>query len=197
MRRIVALLLVALLAFTLVGCGGDGGEDTAATDTQAEAPAAPPAQPSENDAPIPDRSAEETSVFEIFPTGEGVPETLAKKIADKQPAIILFVDGSQKTTNDIKKEVNAVMKANQGLADLFTFDLGKYASISKDGTIKVDEAALKKDATAAAAVGLARRLGVAATPFLVVTDDQGYIIFRHRGFIDRDMLEAQVQRASD
>jgi thioredoxin-related protein len=197
MRRIVALLLVALLAFTLVGCGGGGGEEAeTATDANAEAPAAPPTQAPEDDALIPDRSAEETSVFQIFPT-VSVPETLAKMIADKQPTIILFVDGAQKTTNDIKKEVNAVMKANQGLAELFTYDLGKYASISKDGTIKVDEAALKEDATAAAAVSLARQLGVSATPFIVVTDDQGYIIFKHRGFIDRDTFEAQVQRTSD
>ena len=45
--------------------------------------------------------------------------------------------------------------------------------------------------------GLARTLGVTFTPFVVVTDDQGYIVFKHRGFIDRDLLEAQVQRVSD
>ena len=106
----------------------------------APAPAAPPAPAPGDDAVIADRSAEETDTFETFPTGEAVPAALAKKVADKQPTIILFVDGAQKDTNDIKKEVNAVMKSSQGLVDLFTYDLGKYASVAKDGTIKVDRA---------------------------------------------------------
>ncbi len=195
MRRIVAVLLVALLAFTLVGCGG-GAEEPPPADTAA--PAAPPPPPApEDQALIPDRSNVEEDVFEIFPTGEFVPDSLAKKIADKQPTVILFVDGAQKDTNDVKKEVNAVIKANQGLADLFIYDLGKYASISKDGQIKVDEAALKEDPTAADAVNLARELGVSFTPFIVVTDDQGYLIFKHRGFIDAELLEPQLQRVSD
>jgi len=196
MRRFVVLVLVAVLAFTLVGCGG-GAEEEPAAEQPAAAPVAPPVQPAGDDAVIADRSAEETDTFEIFPTGEAVPAALAKKVADKQPTIILFVDGAQKDTNDIKKEVNAVMKSSQGLADLFTYDLGKFASVAKDGTIKVDEAGLKGDPNAAAAVGLARTLGVGFTPFVVVTDDQGYIVFKHRGFIDRDLLEAQVQRVSD
>ena len=196
MRRFVALVVVAVLAFTLVGCGGGGAEEPAA-EQPAAAPAAPPVQPPARKRSFADRSAEESDIFEIFPTGDAVPEALAKKVADKQPTIILFVDGAQKDTNDIKREVNAVMKSSQGLADLFTYDLGKYASVAKDGTIKVDSAGLKKDPNAAAAVSLARTLGIGFTPFVVVTDDQGYIVFKHRGYIDRDMLEAQVQRVSD
>jgi len=196
MRRFVALVLVAVLAFTLVGCGG-GAEEAPPAET--EAPAAPPPPPpaATDAAVIADRSAEEADVFEIFPTGDSVPESLAKAVAEKQPTLILFVDGAQKDTNDIKTEVNTVMKSNQGVIDLFTYDLGKYASISKDGTIKVDEAALKEDPTGSAAVNLARELGVNFTPFVVITDDQGYIIFKHSGFIDEELLDPQVQRVTD
>lgn len=197
MRRFVLLLLVALLAFALVGCGGGGGEDQAATETETPATPPPPPAATEDEAIIPDRSAEESSVFEAFPTGDFVPDGLAKKIAEKQPTIILFLDGSQKDSNDIKAEVNAVMKSNQGLVDLFTYDIGKYSSINKDGTIKADEAALKGDATAADAVSLARELGVKFTPYVVITDDQGYLIFKHSGFIDKELLDPQVQRVTD
>jgi len=197
MRRSVALVLVALLAFTLVGCGGGAEEPPPAEETEAVAPPPPPPTTETDDAVIKDRSAEEADVFEIFPTSENVPDSLAQKIADKQPTLILFVDGAQKDTNDIKTEVNAVMKSNQGLLDLFIYDLGKHASISKDGTIRVDEAALKDDPTGSAAVSLARELGVSFTPFVVITDDQGYIIYKHSGFIDQELLDPQVQRVTD
>jgi hypothetical protein len=144
--------------FAIVGCGGGAEEEPPAETGTVATPPPPPPAATTDEAVIPDRSAEETAVFEAFPTGDFVPDSLAKKIAEKQPTIILFIDGAQKDTNDTKAEVNAVMKSNQGLVDLFTYDIGKYASVSKDGTIKVDQAALTDDPTGADAVNLAREL---------------------------------------
>lgn len=196
MRRLVAALLVVLVALTLVGCGG-GEEDPAAT-TPPPAPApAPAAEPAEDLGPIPDRSAEESAVFEPFPLTEDVPTELAKAIGEKRPTIILFIDSAQKDTNDIKSEVNAVVEDNQGLVDLFVYDLGKYASVRPDGTIVVESDDLNADATAKSAVRLAQELEVNFTPYIFVTDDQGYMIYKHSGYLDRELLGAQVQRVTD
>jgi len=199
MRRFVAVLVVALLALSvvgLVGCGGGAEEPPAETAAPAPAPAPAPT-PAADEAVIADRSAEETAVFEPFPKGDGFPESLVKAVDSKQPTLILFVDGAQKDTNDIKSEVNTVATDNQGLIDLFTYDLGKYASIKPDGTIVVDDAALQDDATASGAVELANALGVNFTPFVVITDDQGFVIYKHSGFIDSELLDRQVQRVTD
>jgi len=197
MRRFVAVLLVALLALSLVGCGGGAEEPPAETETPATTPAPAPVPVDEEAGVIPDRSAEETAVFEPFPKGDEYPQSLVAAVDSKQPTIILFTDGAQKDTNDIKSEVDTVVKENQGLVDLFTYDLGKYASVGPDGTIVVDDKALQEDATAKGAVELARALGVNFTPFVVITDDQGYVIYKHSGFIDAELLDAQVQRVND
>jgi hypothetical protein len=38
-------------------------------------------------------------------------------------------------------------------------------------------------------------LNVDHVPYIIIVDDQGYEVFRHRGFIDSELLERQVQRA--
>ena len=39
-------------------------------------------------------------------------------------------------------------------------------------------------------MSLARELGVDFTSFIVITDDQGYIIYKSRGFIDSELARA-------
>jgi hypothetical protein len=48
------------------------------------------------------------------------------------------------------------------------------------------------------AVLLARdpAIDVAFTPTIVLTDGQGYIVYKHRGLVDEEMLEREVQRAA-
>jgi hypothetical protein len=185
------------MALSLVACGG-GAEEPPAPEGEAAAPppvAAPPAAADPN--PIADRSAEESDTFEPFPSGEDIPEPVADRIVEKQPMLMLFVDESQKDTNDVRDEVAVVVKNNRGRIDLLTYDVGKYSNVTKGGTVEVDAAKLDKDPKAQESVMLARAVGVTFTPYILIVDDQGYIIYRHSGYVDSELLERQVLRVTD
>ncbi|PKQ16165.1 MAG: hypothetical protein CVT67_06095 [Actinobacteria bacterium HGW-Actinobacteria-7] len=194
MRRLVVAFVVAGLAFSLVGCGGGG--DAPAAETPAVVPDAfaPSGAPAE---PVPDYSAEETATFELFPMGEDVPKTVSDRLAEKQPMALLFVDSAQKDSDDLTAEVKAVVEENKGLIDLLVYDVGKYSGVDKDGRITIDEQQLNEDPKAQESVVLARALGVNFSPYVIIVDDQGYIIYRHSGYVDSGLLERQVQRVTE
>lgn len=196
MRRLVAALVVVSVALTLAGCGG-GEEEPAAEQpaaTTAQQPAAAPPAVTE----IPDRSAPESAtVFEAFPEGSSVPTAVADKIAARQPMLILFVNGSMKVTNEVRSAVDGAMKENSGVVDLVLFDLGKYTGNDQYGQPVVDANALQKDANAAKGVLLARALKVSALPYIVMVDDQGFVVFRHRGLVDEEFLLMHMERLTD
>ena len=194
MRRLVAALVVALLALSLAGCGG-GEEGAPAEATATVAPAAaPPSAPAE----IPDRSAPESAtVFELFPVGDFVPPTLAEQVAAGQPTLILFVDGSQKVTNEVRSAVDEAINANSGIVELVLFDVGRYVSVDTSGQAIVDVDGIKKDEIASKAVTLARTLAVSGLPYILMTDDQGYVVFRHRGLVDAEYLKMHMERLTD
>lgn len=197
MRRLVVALIVVCMSISLVACGGGAEEPPPAPEGEAAepAPAAPPAAANPN--PIADRSAEESNTFEPFPTGEDIPESVVDRIAEKQPMLMLFVDESQKDTNDLRDEVAIVVKDNRGRVDLLTYDVGKYSDVTKGGTVVIDAAKLEKDPKAQESVMLARAVGVTFTPYILIVDDQGYIIYRHSGYVDSELLERQVLRVTD
>jgi len=89
-----------------------------------------------------------------------------------------------------------VMSSNRGLVDLFTFNLGSHFS-GNASKPAVPDKGFAKDAEYQSHVQLARDLGVTSTPFIVITDKQGFITWKFRGFLDRDVLERQVLRASN
>jgi hypothetical protein len=66
-----------------------------------------------------------------------------------------------------------------------------------DGTVRADPS-LATDANAKSAVVFASdpAIAVTFTPFIVLTDGQGYIIYKHRGLVERKLLEREVLRAS-
>lgn len=197
MRRLVVALLVAFLALSVTGCGGGGGGEEAAAPTDAAAPAAPAAPAVSGEAvqePIADRSAKEGAVFVPFPTGDFVPKDVAGRIESRQPMLIFFYDPQQQTTDDTETEIDSVIEENRGLVDLVSYDMGKYTSVNASGVPVVDDA-LADNLAAEQAVGLAKELGVTFLPYVVIVDDQGYIIFKSSGPIDRELLERQVQRA--
>lgn len=197
MRRLVAALLVALLALSLVGCGG-GGEEEAAAPPDAGAAAPPPPPPgAEAVAVIPDRSAQASETFEPFPAGEFVPAAVQERLETDQAMLLFFYNSDQEVTDDLRKQVNSVVADNRGLIDLVTYDLGKSTSIDDDGGIEVDQEKLAKDENAQQAVRFARELGVDHLPYIVIVDQQGYRIFWARGQVDRDVLDRQVQRAAN
>jgi len=197
MRRLVVALLVAFLALSVTGCGGGGGGEEAAAPADAAAPAAPAAPAASGEAvqdPLADRSVTEPAVFEPFPQGEFVPKDVAGRIESGQPMLILFYDPQQQTTDDVEEEIDVVVEENRGLIDLVSYDMGKYTSINASGVPVVDDDMADSDA-AKQAVGLAKELGVTFLPYIVIVDDQGYVIFKSRGPLDRDLIERQVQRA--
>lgn len=197
MRRLVVALIVALLVPMLVGCGGGGGGGEGAAPVAPGAGASTPATATPV-TEIPDRSATESAtVFEQFPSGDDVPSALAEKLEVGQPTVILFVDGSQKVTDEVRSAVDKALKKNSGVVDLVLFDLGKYASADADGIVVVDADGLEEDTDAALAVSLARKLGVGGLPYIMMTDDQGFLVFRHRGLVDEDYLLMHMERLTD
>lgn len=196
MRRLVVAITAVLLVVLLAGCGG--GEEPAA-ETPAEAPPPAEAAPAiDPENPIPDRSSPEpATVFEEFPQYPTLPVAVGERIADKQPMLILFVDGTQLVTNEVRSAVDKAIDANSGLVDLVVYDIGEYTSIETSGQVVVDTDALVEDKDASEAVTLASALKVVATPYIVMTDDQGYLVFRSRGLIDSKLLEMHMERLTE
>lgn len=200
MRRLVAALLVVMLAFTLVGCGGGGEEEAAdqgATE-QAAAPAPAPA-PTGDEAvsPISDRSDLSEEMFEPLPNGEDVPQSVTDRLADGQAMMLLFYNSDQDVTDDLRKQVDIVAEDNTGMIDLLTYNLGKSTEVDETGKVVVDEEELLDDPKGQEAVNFARLLEVDHVPTLIVVDEQGYQIFKSRGYIDAELLERQVERAAE
>lgn len=198
MRRLVVPLFVALLAFALVGCGG-GEEPAAETPATTPPPAAPSAAVSAADLENITLSSEsqEFSVPQFpFPEGEFVNADIQKRLDEKRPMIIFFIDAEQQETDDLRKEVDQVMKKNAGMIDLIIYDLGKYTSVGGVGNISVDESTLTSDKAAARVYTLADKLGVTSAPAVVVVDDQGFVIWRHRGLFESALLDRQVVRTT-
>lgn len=197
MRRPVVALIIVLLALTLTGCGGGGDEATpaATTPAPAAAPGAPaPAAPAAS-GDLTGISDNEPPIFEPFPTGSNITTVVAEFVAAKRPTLIYFYDSEQYTAGENRKIIDKVLDDNRGLVELVAYDIGKYTSIDETGTITVDPA-FANDPTANVAVSMARALGVSFTPYIVLTDSQGFIIWKFRGFVDKAFLEREVQRAS-
>lgn len=187
MRRIVVALVVAAVVLTVAGCGGGGGA-AEPTDTAAEQPPAqqPPAEPAEPTY-MTDRSATEAdktpAPFPSFVTTE-TPAVFRDRLDAKRPMIVFFFDPAQGTTNDVRAEIDAVMKEYRGLIDLVTFNIGE-----KDAQGAPTESAKN-------AVVYASELGVNSTPYIVVVDRGGFITWRWKGFVERGYIEREVERAT-
>lgn len=195
MRRIVVALVVLVLAFSLAGCGGGDEQPAAPADAAAVDPAAAPAQEPSKTADFSDPAPAVT--FEAFPAGLELPEELAEDIESKQPTLILFVDGSQKVTNEVRAAVDKALSANRGLATLHSYDLGKFARVDASGTAVVDTQGLDESTELGRAAMMARDLGVKTLPYLIMTDDQGYIVSRRQGLMDAAFLEMHMERLTE
>lgn len=194
MRRSVVVLVIAMLALTLAGCGGGNSAETAAP-AATPAPAAPAPTPTASDADVTGISDNIAPVFAPFPTGSTIATEVAERVAAKQPTLIYFYDSGQNTADENRKLIDKVLDDNRGLVDLVAYDLGKYTSVDESGAITIYPE-FASDSAANVAVGMARALGVSFTPSIVLSDSQGYIIWKYRGLVDKDFLEREVQRAS-
>lgn len=200
MRRLVAAIVALAVALSLAGCGGGGSAPPPATSTAAPAADAAPAAGSSTSLlpPVENRSENETTTFSPFPTGDSVPADLKQKITvERQPTIIFFYDSTQQSSKEVRTIIDTVRADNRGLVDLVAYDIGRYLTANPDGSVTVAEG-LITDPAAVAAVKLARdpAINVTFTPLIVLTDSQGYIIYKHRGLADKAFLEREVLRAA-
>ena len=111
--------------------------------------------------------------------------------------LLFFYDSTQNVTDDQREEIDAVVEENRGLIDLVAYDIGKYTTVDSDGDVTVDDGARRTTPSAQQAVSSPAQLGVELTPYIVIVDDQGYIIWQFAGFVDRELLEREVQRATE
>lgn len=194
MRRIVAVLMVALLAVALVACGGTSEEPDLIPDDGEVAPAPPPAEE-----PV-DLSPLEEQVYEPFPVNPevGVPSAIQSRLDAGQPMILVFIDESQKTTDDQNEIVRSVTDTYRGLIDVVSFNVGAWTTHDATGKITVNPD-VSEDETARQITRLidADHLDVRFTPFLVIVDEFGYVTWRHRGISDDKTLEREVLRVTE
>ena len=191
MRRLVVAIIAVGLVFTLTGCGG--GEEPAPAETPVAAPAV--AAPSTEPTTIP-LSDNEPEIFSEFPTSTAVPKEVRELIDEKQPTLIYFYDSTQNTSKANRKTIDSVLEKNRGLVELVAYDIGKYVSSDAAKPVTVDEE-FAKDTKYQESINLARLLDVSFTPYIVLTDGQGYIIWKFKGLTDKDFLEREILRASN
>lgn len=196
MRKAIAALIVAMLALTLVACGGGAQdeelESTPDAGAEVEAPPVADAEPAE---PWPVDEQE----YVKFPVSSevGVPAEIQSRLDAGRPMIVVFYDESQKTTDDQEEVIRTVTDLYRGLIDVVSFNIGTYITRDSKGEISVkadidqDEAA-KKVATLISSDGLDIRL----TPYTAVVDGEGYVTWRHRGIGDAKLLEREVLRVT-
>jgi len=194
--RIAVAIALTVLALTLVGCGGgeEATETPETTDQAATAPASTPA-PAAEAAPV-DLSPTETVTYEPFPRDpQTTPEAVVERLDAQQPLLVFFYDTTQKDTNDQQAAISAVIDDYRGAIDLVSFDVGKYLTTTSDGSVEIDPA-FSQDPAAQQTAQLVSELGVSYTPYIVITDSNGYIIARFRGIVDDKTLQQEVLRAT-
>jgi hypothetical protein len=196
MRRIVALFIAAMLVAGLTACGG-GGEEAEAPPAEGEAAApaaeggAPPPAPGVPVAAtsaVGDKSKVETDYPAPFPeVNESTPPEVADALKLKQPLLIVFVDKAQKTTDDVKAELNSVTKKYRGLIEVTTYDI----SAAVDAEQGSEEASASLEAAL-----FAKDLSIGYAPYMIVVDRNGMITWRSSGYVDRGLIEREVLRAT-
>jgi hypothetical protein len=167
----------------LAGCSG-GGEAETPEDTGAAAqpPAAAPAAPAQP-AYVTDRSINDNDIEPVeFPSfvATTTPTVFTDKLEAGRPMLIFFYDPAQGVTDTQRPEIDAVMEDYRGLIDLITFDIGGGSD----------------DAEAQSAVVYASELGVSGTPYTIVVDGNGFITWRWKGYVDREYIAREVERAT-
>ncbi|MDO9556747.1 MAG: hypothetical protein Q7J82_04115 [Coriobacteriia bacterium] len=184
MRRIIAVLVALSMAFVIVGCGGGGEAAVDATEAEGAAAAAPAvvvAGPAE-DVLSPVESGYPAPFPETINTE--IPEAIQQKLDDGRPMVIFFYDGMQVVTTDQRTELDAALAEYRGLIDLVTFNLASPVDSPPGEDVKV-------------ATVLAADLGITATPYIMIVDRNGFVTWRYKGYIDREVIGREVLRATE
>ncbi|MCL4554504.1 MAG: hypothetical protein M1617_03555 [Actinobacteria bacterium] len=198
MDRRIAVFVVALCALFMFGCAPAEEPAPEQPADAAPAPAAPaPVDPAA--APTPDLSPRPTQAFVPFPTDVNlVPQVILDRLETDQPMLIFFFDPAQRTTDDQRTEIEAVMEDYRGVIDLVTFDVGRFVTTSESGAITLKPGITEDEsADKVARLMSAENLNVTATPYIIFVDDQGHITYRFQGFVDRTLIDRETSRATN
>jgi hypothetical protein len=185
MRRFVAALVVISVGFALAACGGD----TSTTNTTNAAASTPPpaAAPAGLDPNVDTKSPTEEANGEPFPVQVGsVPTVVLENLKAKRPMFILYYDSTQLVTDDQRAEVDAVMAKYRGLIELIAYDVRTGEELD----------AASQDPEIAKAMEMAGLLDVKYQPYSIFVDRYGRITGRFSGFVDEQLLEREVLRAT-
>lgn len=187
MRRLAAALVLVLVAGSLAACGGGGAPETTT------APPATPAAPAGGAAAAPagaakdTKSPTETVTNEPFPVvKDETPADVTSRLQNGQPMILFFYDDTQQTTDDQRAELDVVLKKYRGLIELLSYDIEEGLPGSAQATSPVVQQAAQ----------MAGTLKVNFTPYIIFVDRAGRITYRFSGFVDRELLEREVLRAT-
>jgi hypothetical protein len=69
--------------------------------------------------------------------------------------------------------------------------------VNSSGAVVVAEEDLLEDKNAGQVLTLSREIGVKLLPYIIMTDDQGFIVFRHSGLVDAEYLDMHMERLTD
>lgn len=197
MRRLVVAMIAVSMLVMLAGCGGGGESDSGEVAVQTEGVPAPATTDVAEEGA--DLTPLEEQVFEPFPADEEIlTDEIAQRLQAEQPILVYFYDSSQKTSDDQRAEIDAVLDDYRGLIELVSYDVGKYVSIAEDGEITV-LTSMADDETAKKIANLLSPdfLDVRFTPYLVFVNSDGYVTYRYRGPVDSSLVEREVLRATE
>jgi hypothetical protein len=189
MRRVVAALVLVMVAVSIVACASGG---TAPTETGTPVPVAgtpaaqAPAAPAANADVLSPLAVNAPDVFPTDPAS--VPQAVIDNLKAKKPMVVFWYDPSTHVSKDQRTEIDAV--------------LGKYAGaitlVSFDYTVGIPSGSLTT--TLPPEIDKAERmtglLKVTTTPYIVFVNANGQITFRFSGYVDRGLIEREVMRAT-
>lgn len=201
MRRLFVALLVVALALTLVACGG-GSEtsDSGGTGSSGGGASSPPPPPAavSADTLVPDRSPTETvSYTAISSQSSALPAEVQKRLSKKQPVLLYLFDKTQKSSSETRAEVDAAMKSYRGLIDLVAYDVSRYVTTDSDTGAVTVSPKLSADKEASKVITMLEQMKVNSTPTIIIVDANGTVLWRSRGYTDRQLIEKEILRATD
>ncbi len=147
---------------------------------------------------VEDRSPTETVTYAaLTEQATGLPSDIQKRLSKKQPVLIYVYDKTQKASAETRKEVDAAMKQYRGLIDLVAYDMSRYVTTdSETGAVTVDPK-VNSDKQASKVVQMVEQLKIASTPAIVIVDSAGTVLWRSRGYTDRQLIEREILRATN
>lgn len=171
-RSLLAFLLI--LGVLAAGCGG-GGDTTGATpEGGGEGAGAAPsggtgAPPPPTSGSVSSKDSEEVSVpVEFKPTADTPVEL--KKLLAKRIVVVQFYLPSDPVTAEVAKEISPLKKLFKKQVTFLAYDINKAAK------------------TAPAS----EELKAGYAPYFIIIDKDGYIVYRHSGYIDRLTLQQRI-----